>query len=118
MDPDLHAVESQPLWVEAADHLEPIALPEPPRAPEHRDARRALVLAIVGVVCLGFVFGPLALALGQRARMALLAAPDGGGAGEAHAAIALGKIGLALHLTIAASVVPWLLFVLPLLTPR
>lgn len=100
-------------WVAAAVHLEPIVLPEPPR-PHRREARRALALALLGVVCLGFVFGPLALVRGQRARFALLDDPHAADAGVARAAIAIGKVGLAIHLAIAISIIPWLLFVLPL----
>ncbi|MFT3772919.1 MAG: hypothetical protein QM820_46635 [Minicystis sp.] len=116
MDDDLGGFHDDPGWVAAAAHLEPIA-PEPPRRKRSPDARRALALGILGVACLGFVFGPLALALGQRARLAMLAdrePREADDVGMAHAAITLGKVGLALHLTILASVIPWLLFVLPL----
>jgi hypothetical protein len=82
-----------------------------PRCPE---ARRALALAILGVLFLGLVFGPLALALGHRATLAIADEPRLGDARVARAAIALGKVGLAVHLTIAVTIVPWVLFVLPL----
>jgi len=116
MAPDLDGSDEAPSWVAAAANLDPIALPEPPAPPVRRDARRALVLAILGVLCLGFVFGPLALALGQRVKLALVGAPmPAGDAGTAEAAIALGKVGMALHLTIAFTILPWVLFMLPFL---
>ena len=114
MHDDLHGLRDDESWVAAAAHLEPPALPEPPPRPGRREARRALAWAILGIVCLGFVFGPLALALGQRERFALAGDPDRGGAGMARAAITLGKVGLALHLTVAVTVLPWILFALPL----
>lgn len=103
----------EPSWVAAADHLEPIALPEMPR-PHRREARYALALAILGVLCLGFVFGPIALARGYRARFALIDDPHAGDAGVVRAAIAIGKVGLAIHLAIVITIIPWLLFLLPL----
>jgi len=101
-------------WIAVAAHLEPLAVADPPPRPGQREARWALAWGILGVVCLGFVFGPLALALGQRERFALAGDPARGGARMAHAAITLGKVGLALHLTVAITALPWILFMLPL----
>ncbi len=114
MHDNLHGLRDDDGWIAVAAHLEPLVLPEAPPPPGRREARRALAWAILGVVCLGFVFGPLALSLGQRERFALAGDPERGGAGMARAAITLGKVGLALHLTVAITVVPWLLFALPL----
>jgi hypothetical protein len=100
-------------WIAEASPTESLELPTRPR-PRCREARRALLWAILGVVCLGFVFGPLALALGQKARLAIAEDPGLGDARTARAAIALGKVGLALHLTLAMAALPWLLFAMPL----
>ncbi len=101
-------------WIADAACVDPLEVPD--REPlECADARRALIWGVVGVVCLGFVIGPVALAIGHRARLAIADRPELRGAGAARAAIALGKIGFALHLTLAATVIPWLLFMLPLL---
>jgi hypothetical protein len=110
MEDERHDLREASGYVAIAAHLEPLELPERPRParPGHREARLALAWAILGVVCLGFVFGPLALMLGRRARFAIAVDPERGGAGMAHAAIALGKLGLALHLTVAITVLPWL----------
>jgi hypothetical protein len=102
-------------WITEAAYLEPVNVPSTPPPPRRAVARRALGSALVGVVFLGFVFGPLAVALAQRARLAMLAADDMEGAATVRAAIALGKVGMALHLTIVATALPWLLFVPPLL---
>jgi hypothetical protein len=116
MATDLDSSEDAPSWVEAAANPEPLALPEPPPSPYLRDARRALLLGVAGVLCLGFVLGPLALARGKRVKLALggdlLADRD---AGTAEAAIVLGKVGMAIHLTIVSAILPWILFVLPFL---
>jgi hypothetical protein len=101
-------------FIAIAAHLEPIFAPEPPPRPRCPEARRALAWAILGVVCLGFVFGPLAIALGQRARLAQIEAPEIGDAGVTRAAMTIGKVGLALHLAILFTALPWLLFALPL----
>jgi hypothetical protein len=100
-------------WIAEAAPTRTLELPDPPR-PRCPEARRALVWAILGVVCLGFVFGPVALALGQRARLAIAEEPALGDLGTAHAAIALGKVGLALHLALVMAALPWVLFALPL----
>lgn len=108
--------EDDPPWVADAMCFEPLAAPESRRAPSVPDARRALWFGILAVVCFGLVFGPLALAVGQRARLALAGQPESRETGVAHTAIALGKLGMALHLTILLSAIPWVLFMLPLLT--
>jgi hypothetical protein len=114
MDNDSLGLANDERWIAVAAHLEPLDLPAPRPRPRSRDARRALAWAILGVLCFGFVFGPLALIHAHRARFAIAADPQIGGAGTARAAIALGKVGLALHLTVAMTVLPWLLFALPL----
>jgi hypothetical protein len=91
------------------------SVPPPPLRPRRAAARRALGSALVGVVFLGFVFGPLALSLGHRARLAMLADDDLDGASTVRAAILLGRVGMALHLTLVAAALPWLLFVPSLL---
>jgi hypothetical protein len=86
----------------------------PDRRPRGPDARWALAWAVLGVVCLGFVIGPLACAMGERARLALVDDPSIGGAREAGAAIALGRLALVVHLTITAAALPFLVFVIGL----
>jgi hypothetical protein len=103
-------------WIAQAASTE-IAEPEAAR-PSDRDARRAaarraLACAVLGVICLGFLFGPIAVAAGHRVRMAMLAEGDTGSASTAHHAIALGRLGMALHLTLAMTALPWALFMLP-----
>jgi hypothetical protein len=101
-------------WIADAACVEaPLEVPERTK-PKCADARRALIWAILGVVCFGVVFGPLALAVGHRARLTLAAQPELGGARTARIAIALGRVGLALHLTLLLTALPWLLFALPL----
>lgn len=104
-------------WIADAACVEPLEAPDEPPAPRCREAGRALFCAILGVVFLGFVFGPLALAMGQRARLAIAARPELGGARAVRAAILLGSLGLALHLAILMTALPWLLFALPLVGP-
>lgn len=112
MDHDPRDVGDAP-WIADAACLEPLEVPDPP-APRCPEAGRALIWAILGVVCLGFVFGPVALAMGKRARIAIAAQPELRGAREARVAIALGSVGLAIHLAIVMTALPWLLFALPL----
>jgi hypothetical protein len=91
---------------------------EPParrERPPRDQARWAMALAVLGVLCLGFVFGPMALSRGRRVALSLADAPELGGASTAEAAMMVGKAGLALHLAIAATLIPWLLFMLPFL---
>src|SRR5262245_23354223 len=117
MDDDLQGYEDDDRWVAFAAHVEPLALPEPPRrpgVPRNKEARRALALAILGILGFGLVASPLALALGQRARLALAAEPGHRDTGVARAAVVIGRFGLALHIAVVATVLPWLLFVLPL----
>ncbi len=103
-------------WVAEAACAE-IAAPEPAApceaAGRRRAARRALACAVLGVVCLGFLFGPIAVAAGHRVRMAMLAEGDLASTRTAHHAIAIGRLGLALHLTLAMTALPWALFMLP-----
>jgi hypothetical protein len=117
MDDDLQGYEDDDRWVALAAHVEPLALPEPRRRkkPRNKEARRALALAILGVLGFGLVASPLALALGQRAKFALVTEPDYRDAGVARAAVTLGKLGLALHIAVVITVMPWLLFMLPLM---
>ncbi len=99
-------------WV-AASYVEAVELPRRRRTRSPR-AWQALALGVVSVVCFGFVFGPWALALGRQARLARVDANDEDADRMAHAAVALGSFGIAVHLAIAFTVLPWLLFVLPL----
>jgi hypothetical protein len=102
-------------WVAQATEARPVETSERRKRtsmPPGAQAQRAMALALLGVVCFGFVFGPMALARSRRARLALIDAPHLGGAGTAHRAMVLGKAGLALHLTIAGAALPWLLFML------
>jgi hypothetical protein len=111
MDDDPQGFQDDAGWIAVAAHLEPLDVPDPPSRLRSPQARRALASAILGTVFLGFVFGPLALALGQRA--ALADVQHLGDARLARAAITLGKVGLAVHLTLLCAVIPWLLFVMP-----
>src|SRR5438105_542702 len=106
-------MDDDSLWVQAA-YVEPLDAP-PPTPPLRTNARRALAFAILGVVCFGFVFGPLALAIAHRARLATIAAPHLNDVGITEAATAVGKAGMALHLAIVITALPWLLFMLPFL---
>jgi len=111
---DRPALATEAPWIADASCFEPIEVPDRPEA-RCDDAWRALACAILGVLCFGLVFGPLALSLGRRARLAIAFDPHLRGASAARAAIAIGSLGLALHLTIVMTALPWLLFVLPLL---
>jgi hypothetical protein len=113
-DPSVGFNDDDAGWIAIAAHPEPVPSPEPPPKPRCPEARRALAWAILGFVCLGFVFGPLAIALGHRARLAQVEAPELGDAGMTRAAMAIGKVGMALHLAIVITAAPWLLFALPL----
>ena len=77
------------------------------------EARLALASALFGLFFLGFFFGPLALSLGQRARIRIALDPDLGDQGIARAAHLVGKIALALHLTLVIGTLGWLFFSLP-----
>lgn len=115
MDDDHGGFHDEPGWIAIAGHPEPLTLPERARRRARTaGAGRALACALLGVLCFGIVLGPLALSMGYKARFAIADEPEMGGAGVADAAIALGKLGLALHLAIALTVLPWLLFALPL----
>jgi hypothetical protein len=101
-------------WISEAACVEPpLDVPDRPR-PACPDARRALIWAVLAVAGLGVVCGPLALAVGHRARLAIAAEPELRGAGTARAAIALGHVALAIQLAILMAALPWLLFALPL----
>jgi hypothetical protein len=115
MHDDLHGFREDVGFVAVASSNEPLDLPEPP-PPRTRcvDARRALWWAVLGVVCFGFVFGPVALTLAYRARLAIAAEPELEGAGTAQAAMTIGRMGMALHLTLLAAALPWILFTLSL----
>jgi hypothetical protein len=77
------------------------------------EARLALASALFGLLFLGFLFGPLALSLGQRAQIRISLDPDLGDHGIAHAARLVGKLALGLHLTLAIGTLGWLFFSLP-----
>lgn len=77
------------------------------------EARLALASALFGLIFLGFFFGPLALSLGQRARIRIALDPDLGDSGIARAANFVGKLALALHLTLVIGTLGWLFFSLP-----
>ena len=103
-------------WVSAGAAFEPIEVPALPRAakPPSGDARPALAVAALGVLFFGFILGPIAVGLAQRAELAQL---DGGADGhpQARTAARIGRIGMALHLTIALAAIPWVLGMLPLI---
>ncbi len=77
------------------------------------EARLALASAIFGLLFLGFFFGPLALSLGQRARIRIALDPDLGDRGIAQAADLVGKLALALHLLLVIGTLAFLFFSLP-----
>ena len=77
------------------------------------EARLALASALFGLLFLGFFFGPLALALAQRARMRSALDPDLGDQGIARAAQLVGKFALGLHLTLIVATLAWLFFSMP-----
>ncbi|HVY48812.1 MAG TPA: hypothetical protein VHB21_23145 [Minicystis sp.] len=99
--------------VAASDHV-PVDAPDEARAAPPREARRALAIAVLGLVCFGFLLGPLALALARRAELARAASPElDHEAGLARAAASIGRVGTALHLAAALAAAPWVLFMLP-----
>ncbi|HEY4121971.1 MAG TPA: hypothetical protein VGM56_29090 [Byssovorax sp.] len=103
-------------WVSAGAAFEPIEGPPAPRAkrPPSSDARPALAIAALGVLFFGFILGPIAVALAQRAELAQM---DRGADGhpQARAAAKIGRLGMALHLAIALAAIPWVMFMLPLI---
>jgi hypothetical protein len=108
-------LEHEEMWVASARHLTPLPPPPRRRRPKKRlrAAERAMVFGVLGVVCCGFVFGPLALRWGQSARIAVVESEDPRDVGLAEAAVKLGKAGFALHLAVLMAALPWLLFVFP-----
>jgi hypothetical protein len=80
------------------------------------EARLALASALFWLFFLGFLFGPLALSLGQRARIRIALDPELGDRGIAQAAQHVGKLALALHLTLVMGTLGWLFFSLPGMT--
>jgi Na+/glutamate symporter len=77
------------------------------------EARLALACALFGLLFAGFIFGPLALSLGQRAQIRIALDPDLGDQGLARAARLVGKFALGLHLTLVIGTLGWLFFSLP-----
>jgi hypothetical protein len=109
---------SEPPFIAAAAEVEPFEERKRPRPKRRRQARRALALALLGVVCFGFVFGALAVIAGRRAildAVAASSAPHHVDCHLAYTAIAIARAGMALHLTIAIAIMPWVLFMLPFL---
>ena len=80
------------------------------------EARLALASALFGLLFFGFFFGPLALSLGQRAQIRIALDPELGDQGIARAARLVGKLALALHLTLVIGTLGWLFFSLPGMT--
>lgn len=116
MDLDLPSSQEKFDWVEAT--LASAAEPDeerPKREADKPSAKRALAFAVLGVVCFGFIFGALALRMGRTALLSQVGAPNYADASAARSAMALGKAGMAVHLLIALSALPWLLFMLPFL---
>ncbi len=101
MDPGWGAVAAHPINALSGGDLECV------------EARLALASALFGLLFLGFFFGPLALSLGQRARMRIALDPDLGDQGIARAAQLVGKFALGLHLTLIIGTLGWLFFSLP-----
>ena len=100
-DPGWGAVAAHPLSAMNGGDLECV------------EARLALASALFGLLFLGFFFGPLALALEQRARMRRALDPDLGDQGIARAAQLVGKFALGLHLTLIVATLAWLFFSMP-----
>jgi hypothetical protein len=84
-----------------------------PLDPECRDAKRALVCAITGLFCCGFVLGPIALSLAKSARLRIAEEPETSGIELANAAILIGKIAFGVHLALTMVLLSGLLFALP-----
>ena len=99
-------------WVAAAAHPYRAAFrdEEPEAELDCKEARRALACALLGLFCFGVVLGPLALSLGQKARLRIAWEPGLGGERAASAAILLGKIALIAHLALTVPGLVWLLF--------
>lgn len=72
-----------------------------------------MVFGVLGMICCGFVFGPLALRWGQSARIRAAGGDDAGDVDLAEAAVTLGKAGMAIHLAALLATLPWVMFVLP-----
>jgi hypothetical protein len=84
-----------------------------PIDPECREAKRALVCAITGLFCCGFLLGPIALWLGKRARLRIVEEPETSGVELADAAILIGKIAFGIHLALTLVLLSGLLFAIP-----
>jgi hypothetical protein len=115
MDEATPGFDDDGTFVVRATHLSSIP---PARARKRRRplraAQRAMVFGVLGVICCGFVFGPLALRWGQSSRIAVAGGEDQGDASLAEVAVTLGKAGMAIHLAVILASLPWLLFMLPL----
>lgn len=90
----------------------PQTLPQVEGEVEHRpkktlpEANEALRYAIIGIFCLGFVLGPMAIMKGTSAKKRIAADPSWGGEGTATAAQIIGGIEVGLYvLYILAAIV-------------
>jgi len=81
-----------------------------PACPE---ARRALLYAVTAIFCFGFLLGPIALRMGQTARLSIADNPGTTGLPLANAAILLGKIALGLHLALTLVLLGMIFFGIP-----
>lgn len=59
-----------------------------------KEAKDALIMAIIGLFCCGIILGPMAIAKGLKAKKMIEKNPRLTGSGKATAAIAIGIIGL------------------------
>jgi hypothetical protein len=71
-------------------------------------------VALLGLA-FGLIFAPIAVAWGERLRLAMAAEGDPRGAAAVRAAIVIGRVGIAIHLTLAMTALPWVLFMMPLM---
>lgn len=110
-EPTSRARSSEPPAIVLAASNEPVIAPERRETKRFRDAHRAMAFAALGLA-FGVLFAPLAMMIGQRARLATLGEPNAD-AGMAHTAERVGRVGFAVHLAIALTALPWILFMLP-----
>lgn len=75
---------------------------------ECKDAKEALIYALVGIVCLGIILEPIAIIKALSAKKELSVDPNLSGAGKANAALIIASITLILWIiTIIAKVVSY-----------
>lgn len=70
---------------------------------ESKDAKDALTMALVGIVCFGIILEPIAIVKALKARSAIAADPNLGGKGKATAALVIASVMLVLNVLFLVS---------------